>query len=188
MRKPKEFKFMYQLSFSYSFESAHRFTRCESIPCMTPHGHSWRAVLWIQSLHGSLNENDMVTEFQSLKKQWKKFIQQTVDHSFFHHENDPLLPYLNQEIPKFRGLSFPGDPTTEMIATCFLLKAFAMHPKEIQAKPFKIEVFETQTNFVSYTAESPSEIFKNHPKLKSEKQWWNQAEPYSRERFLNSSK
>mgnify|MGYP003393416130 FL=1 len=92
----------------------------------------------------------MLQEFQSLKSAWKTFIQEVADHSFFFNSEDPLIPHMIKEIPGFRGLPFPGDPTTEMVAILFLKKALtlAQSQKYSGIQPYSVTVDETPVNSV----------------------------------------
>lgn len=136
-----------ELEFTYRFEAAHRFTQ-GSTKCCTPHGHTWYARLTLTPRESSLDSQQMVQEFSQAKKEWKSFIQDFVDHRFFHHQADPILGSLRAHIPGFRGLEFPGDPTTEFIAALFLRKAHQLY-KNSKLIPTKIELQETPTNTVS---------------------------------------
>jgi 6-pyruvoyl-tetrahydropterin synthase len=148
-----------ELSFRYRFEAAHRFTKSCADSCATPHGHTWYARLAFTAAGGDLNSEDMVIEFAKLKSRWKKFITETVDHSFMHHMNDPILDSLRTHIPEFRGLPFPGDPTTEMIAAFFFAKAWVMHDAllaetslAVLPTPRLVRIRETPTNEICFRA------------------------------------
>lgn len=159
---------MYTLEFTYRFEAAHRLTKGSS-ECATPHGHSWETTLTFQEKE--LDYKGMVEEFATLKKNWKSFIQNTVDHSFFHYWKDPILPALRDHIPHFRGLPFPEDPTTEIIAGLFLIKAQSMAS---QPTPIAVHIQETATNRVAFHAEGLPTL-KN--KLKNKfSGWWESKE------------
>jgi 6-pyruvoyl-tetrahydropterin synthase len=147
----------YRLSFKYRFEAAHRFTKSCADSCATPHGHTWFAEAHFGAPETCLTHEDMLLEFSQLKGAWKTFIQQTVDHSFLHHYEDPILPALLKFIPKFRGLPFPGDPTTEMVAALFYSKLCSMHKemnKELAEgvliKPMAVYIQETPTNSMTF--------------------------------------
>jgi 6-pyruvoyltetrahydropterin/6-carboxytetrahydropterin synthase len=149
---------VFHLSFSYRFEAAHRFTLSCEDSCATPHGHTWRAKAVFKADGANLAGDDMVMEFSKLKSSWKRFIQDRADHSFFHHYKDPILPALKEFIPKFRGLPFPGDPTTELIAALFYAKLCVMH-ETVKAEagapvphPAAVVIRETPTNTVTFRA------------------------------------
>lgn len=150
----------FRLTFNYRFEAAHRLTLSCADSCATPHGHTWRAKAIFEAPAGQLGSDDMVMEFSKLKSAWKKFIADRADHSFFHHHSDPILGALREYIPKFRGLAFPGDPTTELIAALFFAKLKVMHEElaktlpegTICPAPVSVVIRETPTNTVSFRA------------------------------------
>lgn len=168
------------VSFRYRFESAHRFLNAESPSCQTPHGHTWYATLKWRSAADALDACNMLGEFQKLKDGWKKFITETADHSFFHHQNDPIVPVLRREIPGFRGLPFPGDPTTEIIAVLFLRKAqtLAQDRGIKNVIPFAVEIRETPVNAVEVTVEDA--IFRHTVANLPERGWWSVADTAAR--------
>ena len=179
------------LEFSYRFEAAHRFTSSASPKCATPHGHTWVARLILgtpPSTTSQLNSNQMLEEFTKLKSAWKSFIEETADHSFFHHHQDPLLLALKETIPNFRGLPFPGDPTTELISLLFYLKAESIlkplltnHPQSLLIKG--IEIQETPTNSVRFIPKSSlevQELLSSLPQTDFLESWWSQSDLYSR--------
>jgi 6-pyruvoyl-tetrahydropterin synthase len=176
---------VFELRFEYRFEAAHRFTKTASVACMTPHGHSWYAGLTLQSI-APLNTHEMVVEFGTIKKHWKQFLQEVADHSFFHHAEDPILKSLWEHVPEFRSLPFPGDPTTELIAACFLRKAFAMGvgktlslmEQSLRLQKLEdqfevgVEIVETPTNLVALRPKSLSDLQKLVPSLGQFEGWW----------------
>lgn len=168
---------MMEVQFEYRFESAHRFTSSASDHCRTPHGHTWWASLIFEKPASGLNADGMIQEFSQLKSQWKAFITETVDHSFLHHYQDPLLPALREHIPGFRGLAFPCDPTTEVIAGLFLEKAHAMSG---DLKPVGIRIKETPTNSITYRKESSRPFLEEAFSEKMWNGWWMSADPTSR--------
>ena len=140
------------IEFRYRFEAAHRFLNSDSIACMTPHGHSWHATLGLQYLGKKLNNSQMTVEFSVLKKHWKELIQQTFDHSYMHHYNDPIVEILKNGTASPRLIPFPGDPTTEMISLLMFHKMETI----IQQSDFKdlvqvafIKIDETPTNSIT---------------------------------------
>jgi len=173
---------MYTMRFRYRFEAAHRFTQTESLKCSTPHGHSWYATLALKSLQEGRNpRTEMVEEFSTLKSEWKRFVEETLDHSFFHHHQDPILSALKEHVPDFRGLAFPGDPTTELIAALLFKKARALLSSHSGfGKSFEVHSIileETPTNTI---------VYENEVKVGSDdpKQWWNDSNPESRNFFI----
>lgn len=149
-----------QLKFRYRFESAHRFTSSAAPACRTPHGHTWYATAIFRMKSTSLDGSAMASEFGVVKSAWKKFITETVDHSFMHNEKDPLIPHLLKSTPDARLLSFPSDPTTELIAGLFALKLQAMHrhSKNEAVEPVGVHIQETPTNSIHFRFEKDGAI------------------------------
>lgn len=167
-----------KMSFRYRFESAHRFVFSDR-ECATPHGHTWHATLNLAASSKDLNENNMIEDFAVLKGDWKKFITSTADHSFFYNCDDPILPTLKKHIPNFRGLPFPGDPTTEMIAGLFFIKASALC-ENYPVRPHSVLIEETPTNSIEFfQTELEDFVKKTNLSLKSSN-WWANTDPYSR--------
>lgn len=165
------------LQFRYRFEAAHRFVEGSS-KCSTPHGHSWYATLIFEAERAQLNQHQMTEEFGILKKPWKTFIDETVDHSFFSNEKDPLLDAMKTSIENLRVLEFPGDPTTEMVAALFLKKALVMYQTH-PLKPSAILIEETPTNSLRLETKS-LEVIESQFSSDFSSMWWNQADPLTR--------
>lgn len=171
----------FRISFQYRFEAAHRFTKSCADSCATPHGHTWHAKAIFKATDEALGGDDMVVEFSDLKRSWKCFVQGTVDHSFMHHMDDPILPALRSAIPKFRGLPFPGDPTTELISALFFAKLEAMHKVTAAAnvlQPVSVLIRETPTNSVTFRRGQQIALL-NRLNEKFEG-WWTSADPEAR--------
>ena len=160
-----------RMSFRYRFEAAHRLMSAASPMCQTPHGHTWHATLSFEAKTDSLNGENMLAEFQKVKGPWKSFVRDTLDHSFFYNSKDPILESLKENIPSFRGLPTPGDPTTEMLAVLFLSKALQFSKNQnTPVSPVSIEVQETEVNSVS--TDVNSDLFKNTLQNLSAGGWW----------------
>ena len=160
------------IEFSYRFEAAHRFLNSKSKACMTPHGHSWIATLILTFTGEKLDDFQMTVEFSKIKKDWKKLIQKTFDHSFMHNINDPIVKVLEDSKTQIRLIPFPGDPTTEVIALFMFQKmdmilSQSAFKETIQVKAIKLQ--ETVTNTVICDRES---FKKQMPFFKDYKGWW----------------
>lgn len=169
---------MYKLEFTYRFEAAHRFTKGTS-KCATPHGHTWLATLGFSVDADKLNQQDMVEEFENLKKAWKLFITETVDHSFMHHYEDPILSSLKEFVEGFRGLPFPSDPTTEVIAALFLAKGRTLCDN-LPFLPSYVSIQETPTNRVTLNLEGLDSVLKRIDSKRFQG-WWDSEDYASRE-------
>lgn len=149
---------MFELSFTYRFEAAHRFTKSCPDSCATPHGHTWRARAELRSTTADLDATDMVVEFARLKGRWKALLDKTLDHSWLTNVSDPILPALTEHIPGLRAVHFPGDPTTELLAALLFVKMEAFLDAEGLAERVTlkaIHIQETETNSVRCVARPP---------------------------------
>jgi len=164
---------MLKLRFRYRFEAAHRFLVSPSLPCRTPHGHSWHGTLVVSYPKEQLNQNSMSLPFEDVKLDWKRLLNETLDHSFFHHWKDPLIPSLIQVHPESRLLPFPGDPTTELLGVLLFAKMRTIFSKKSfrsMAKVHEIIIEETPSNSVVIS----KEFFEGAQKsLNSFEGWWN---------------
>ena len=66
----------------------------------------------------------MVEPFERAKKQWHSWIDNHVDHAFQVSDRDPLIEVFARIEPEIlpRLMVMPGDPTTELLAACFMAK------------------------------------------------------------------
>lgn len=175
-----------EMKFRYRFEAAHRFLQSSSPACMTPHGHTWHAVLHLQSFK-SLNSENMVVEFSKVKTFWKTLISEVFDHSYLCNSQDPLIETLLQTNPEARLMRFPGDPTTEMISLLLFHKSEltlkeTKIPNDIKISAITIE--ETPTNSISCSRDFYTE---NISRFKTEGCWWMSSDVESRA-FIRSEK
>ena len=167
---------MLKLRFRYRFEAAHRFFVGPSIPCRTPHGHSWYATLTVAFMGESLDQNAMALPFEKLKKDWKALVDTTLDHSFFHHHQDPLVPALLKVHPEARLLPFPGDPTTELLGLLLFEKMqtiFSRLDDKRLVQVHEILVEETPTNSIAISKEF-YELSRST--YKESDGWWNKPD------------
>lgn len=172
------------LKFRYRFESAHRFTSAVAPSCRTPHGHTWYATAIFKLSADRLDKNAMAAEFGEVKRAWKEFITETVDHSFMHNAADPLIPHLKAIAPDARLLSFPGDPTTEMIAGLFAIKLKTMFEKTgiTTVTPIGVHIQETPTNSITFRfgkdGAVPAWLAAS---ANTKRRWWTSADSKSRD-------
>ena len=165
-----------QLSFRYRFEAAHRFLSSASIPCRTPHGHTWYATLNLEYMGKYLNSTQMTLEFSELKGAWKEFIGSFFDHSYLHNFKDPLVELLKDE-GEMRLFPFPGDPTTELISLLLFSKMESLLNTQDKHQAIQIaSVFieETPTNHILCTRT----FFCDNISLINSKYdgWWNKKD------------
>lgn len=165
-----------KIEFTYRFEAAHRFLQSSSIPCMTPHGHTWYASLVLNYIAPGLNASQMSVEFSVLKKHFKQLIQETFDHSYMHNRNDPVVEVLRREGHEPRLLPFPGDPTTELIALFLFHKMSVLLTSaqlQEQVEVDSVILQETPTNKIHMDKEFYQSEIKNQQQFEG---WWTSAD------------
>ncbi len=174
------------LEFTYRFEAAHRFLKSKSVPCMTPHGHTWFATMTVAFKGSALDSSQMTVEFGEVKKQWKTLIQDTFDHSYMHNINDPIVEVLKNEDIEPRLLPFPGDPTTEIISLFMFNKMESL----ISTSEFKdkivlksIKLQETPTNAIICDRDF---FVDQMPQFSDQSGWWQSPNPLDRSYRGNS--
>ena len=80
--------------------------------CKHLHGHSVKAAITIVA--EALDDQGMVCDFSEVTKAAQKFIDETLDHNFLIHRQDPLVPALTEA--KERFLLVDEHPTAEFLA------------------------------------------------------------------------
>lgn len=159
------------LQFTHRFEAAHRFLN-DSSKCSTPHGHSWYVTIKLQTKSDHFKqENNFSHDFYDLKKDWRKFVDEELDHHFFANSQDPLLAALKKEAPQARVKMTPGDPTTEALAALFFNKAEVIFKNFAGVSVQEMELKETPTNSLRIDKGDRDFFFKLH-KIKSKSNWW----------------
>lgn len=149
---------MFSLVFTRRYAMAHRLIAGPSVKCATPHGHNELVTVRLQSvqptpLDGHIN---MVEAFERAKAEWHRWIDDHVDHCLQLSDADPLLDWFKSHEPErlTRILVTPGDPTTEMLAACFMSKLNALLGADGgRLRCVQIDIEETPTNTVSLTGD-----------------------------------
>jgi 6-pyruvoyl tetrahydropterin synthase/QueD family protein len=162
------------LSFRYRFEAAHRFTDASS-KCSTPHGHSWWVSLQLKHSAQDIDlEKNFAADFKDLKRGWKTFIDEELDHFFFLNSEDPLGPMLLSMDPNIRLKKTPGDPTTELLASLFFKKAEELFKNVDFIQVDSILLEETPTNSVRVSKEDVDHLLGrlNLPPINDKNNWW----------------
>lgn len=149
------------LQFDRRFCMGHRLASGLAPKCAVPHGHNETVTIDIVSIDDGFQELDpmsnMVAEFGVIKEKLFRWIDKHVDHSFHLSQTDPLLDYFAKHEPKTwrRCLVTPGDPTTEILAACFMSKANAfLYGLGLECD--RIAIQETPTNTVVFTGSTES--------------------------------
>ena len=148
---------MAALEFTRRYAMAHRLLATQSPKCAIPHGHNEFVTVRLDPLAPfRFSETNSAAPFEQVKKSWREWIDEHVDHALHLGEADPLLDYFREREPARLSqiMTFQGDPTTEALAACFWLKlsAFVAGDK----LPFsvrEVRIEETPTNTVVLTRE-----------------------------------
>ena len=137
-----------KIIFSHRFEAAHRFLGA-STKCSTPHGHTWWVHLTLEHSIKSLHpDKNYIEDFKSLKKKWRSFIDNHLDHHFFLNSKDPLKDSILNLVPEVRLKLTPGDPTTEALALILFNKAEELFNNFEGLKASSLKLQETPTNAI----------------------------------------
>jgi 6-pyruvoyltetrahydropterin/6-carboxytetrahydropterin synthase len=102
---------MYRVSKSVSFCYGHRLMNHQG-KCRHLHGHNARAVITLES--DRLDELGMVEDFTTVKQLVWEWLDSEVDHTLLLHEDDPVLPVLENAGERVRVMK--DNPTAENIA------------------------------------------------------------------------
>lgn len=149
---------MAALEFSRRYAMAHRLLAEPSSKCAIPHGHNEFVRLRLRPAASfRFGGANALAPFETIKRAWHGWIDDSVDHALQLNAADPLIGYFQEREPArlARIMTFLGDPTTEALAACFWLKASAFIAAE--RLPFEVEevrVEETPTNAVVLTRAS----------------------------------
>lgn len=149
---------MFSLVFTRRYSMAHRLIADPSSKCAVPHGHNETVTARIgavnpQRLDGRAN---MVAPFETTKERWHAWIDNAVDHALQVSEGDPLIGYFRDNEPDklSRLLVMPGDPTTELLAACFMAKLNAFLDDDGgDLRCVELTIEETPTNAVVFTGD-----------------------------------
>jgi 6-pyruvoyltetrahydropterin/6-carboxytetrahydropterin synthase len=110
--------------------------------CRHLHGHSARVSIKLNT--ETLDANGMVCDFSDLKEYAEKWINDTLDHNFLMHKDDPLLPILQQQ--KERVMVVDEHPTAE-----YLAKLIFSYVKQGNFPVKEVAVWETESSQASYS-------------------------------------
>jgi 6-pyruvoyltetrahydropterin/6-carboxytetrahydropterin synthase len=143
---------MAALEFTRRYAMAHRLLKAQSSKCAIPHGHNELVTVRLDPLGPfTFSETNAAAPFEQIKRRWRQWIDDHVDHALHLGEDDPLIGYFREHEPALlkQIMTFQGDPTTEALAACFFLKASAF--VAFDRLPFsvrEVRIEETPTNTV----------------------------------------
>jgi 6-pyruvoyltetrahydropterin/6-carboxytetrahydropterin synthase len=171
---------VFALTFSRRYSMAHRLLAGRSRKCMVPHGHNEIVTARLVAVRpGRLDgEANMVEPFAEAKGLWHRWIDDHVDHAFQLSDTDPLLDYFRQREPELaeRILVCPGDPTTEVLAACFMAKLSAfLTAAGGRLECVELSVEETPTNRVTFSGPAAAAL-PLRPAESDFVPWWERAD------------
>jgi 6-pyruvoyltetrahydropterin/6-carboxytetrahydropterin synthase len=102
---------MYRVTREIHFCYGHRLLNYDG-KCRYLHGHNGRAVITLEA--DQLDPLGMVMDFTNIKNVVQTWIDETLDHQMILHQDDPMLPLLQEEGEPVHVL--PVNPTAENIA------------------------------------------------------------------------
>jgi len=146
---------------------SHRLFNMKNSRCFVPHGHNEYVKVYLVSrgydnLDGAVN---MMAPFAVLKAAWHGWIDDHVDHSLQLSSRDQMLDYFKSHEPENLPhiMITPGDPTTELLAACFMSKINAiLFDQGLAVHCRKIEIIETPTNTVTFSGDPDQIICADH--------------------------
>ncbi|MCX7905273.1 MAG: 6-carboxytetrahydropterin synthase [Elusimicrobiales bacterium] len=133
-------KFKVKKIFEISY--AHRLYKYNG-KCENLHGHNGKIEILIES--EVLDEQNMVMDFNEIKKIVSNWLNENLDHTTFLYKGDPLTEVLikyNQKV-----LLFDENPTAEIIAKFILTSLEKIGIKNIKSVTF----WETSSSLAQYT-------------------------------------
>jgi 6-pyruvoyltetrahydropterin/6-carboxytetrahydropterin synthase len=119
---------MAALEFTRRYAMAHRLLATQSPKCAIPHGHNEFVTIRLDPIRPfTFNATNSAAPFELVKRRWRQWIDEHVDHALHLGESDPLIGYFRENEPALlkQIMTFQGDPTTEALAACFFLKLAA---------------------------------------------------------------
>jgi len=151
---------MFSLVFSRRYAMAHRLLADAASldggdKCATPHGHNETVTVTLRAINPTPLDGarNMVERFETAKATWHRWIDEQVDHAFQLGADDPLVGFFRAHEPArlARLLITPGDPTTEVLACCFMAKLNAFLATEGgRLVCVQVAIEETPTNNVTF--------------------------------------
>ena len=134
---------MYSVTKRIDFCYGHRLLNYDGV-CKHPHGHN--AVAEIEIRTDTLDERNMVVDFNDIKRVVKGWIDRELDHKMILHRDDVLVDML-------RSIGEPmylleSNPTVERIARLIYDVARGEH-----LPVSRVTVWETPTSWATYTGD-----------------------------------
>lgn len=166
----------FEICFTRRYSMSHRLFNIRNSRCFVPHGHNEYVKVTLISTGNDLLDGavNMMAPFAILKKVWHEWIDDHVDHCLQLSSQDQMLDYFKETEPENLKhiMITPGDPTTEVLAACFMSKINALlFNQGIAVRCSKIEIIETPTNTVTFCGDPAQVICTDHYDG-AEPPWW----------------
>lgn len=166
----------FEICFTRRYCMSHRLFNIRNSRCFVPHGHNEYVKVTLISTGSDLLDGaaNMMAPFAVLKEVWHRWIDDHVDHSLQLSSQDPMLDYFKEKEPENLKhiIITPGDPTTELLAACFMSKINALLlEQELAVRCRKVEIAETPTNSVIFIGDPGQVICTDHYDS-AESSWW----------------
>jgi 6-pyruvoyltetrahydropterin/6-carboxytetrahydropterin synthase len=147
---------MFEIQLRHNFETAHRLSTPNSPEkCRSIHGHSWWATVTIEG--PKLDEEGILVEFGALKKRWRRWLDDNLDHHLVLSDDDPLLEVLEAFAEPLRIYTCAENPTTEVLASLVASESQRIL-KEVEpsvaARVSRLQLKETRVNQATYIVPS----------------------------------
>lgn len=136
---------------------AHRLLADRASKCATPHGHNEFVRVTLKARSADTvkwGQANYAQSFDALKRDWHRFVDDSLDHAFQLGEADPIIGFFRAHEPDLlpRLLIIPGDPTTEAVALALYHKLNAILAAQVpDFECVRFEIEETPTNTVILT-------------------------------------
>lgn len=167
---------MFSLIFTRRYSMAHRLLAEGRGKCAIPHGHNEVVVVKLEAIAARRLDGagNVVEPFESAKARWHCWIDEAVDHALQLSDSDPLIDFFREQEPGrlTRLLVTPGDPTTELLAACFMAKLNAFLADDGgRLRCVEVTIEETPTNSVVFAGD-PFDFLPSRASCGNRPPWW----------------
>ncbi len=136
----------YQVRIELSFASGHRLLEHQG-KCVHPHGHSYRAEIWMAS--ETLDSIGFVVDFTDVKDKVGGWIDEHWDHAFLVSGRDEEMQAALRRVKGSRVFVFPdANPSAEVMAR----ELYRTAEELCGVTPSMVRVWESPTQYAEYGA------------------------------------
>jgi len=131
---------MFRVSQNIEFCYGHRLLNYSG-KCRHLHGHNGKAVIVLEG--EALDDRGMLVDFSDIKNSVRTWIDNELDHRMILNENDPAVPFLQEQgEPLFL---LPDNPTAETIS-----RVIYNYTKNEGFPVIEVSLWETPKSFATY--------------------------------------